>query len=153
MTALGINLTISAQSQPNAMSFKAFKQGIDTPILMDGQTEILIQPTLTVSPLAANIGTPTKSWYFVTTMVNEGGQDVAVAFDNGTKFTEIVPAHSQKVKQIIVQSTSQPADFKVTASQTSDNQSVMINWVESFVLVSREQPQPTTLVIGKLYTG
>ena len=153
MTAVRINLTIAASSMPNPITFKAYKQNSSTPVLLDGQIEVQVQPMLVVASRTITIGSASRLWHFIGTLVNQGMQPVKATFDNGTSATVVtVQPQSQQVQYFKIESIKQPPSYTVTAVSgdvVTGEQAVMINGKSSFVVAASESPKPTTLVLGK----
>ena len=153
MTAVRINLTIAASVMPNPITFKAYKQNSSTPVLLDGQIEVQVQPMLVVASRTITIGSASRLWHFIGTLVNQGMQPVKATFDNGTSATVVtVQPQSQQVQYFKIESIKQPPSYTVTAVSgdvATGEQAVMINGKSSFVVVGSESPKPTTLVLGK----
>uniref|UniRef100_A0A7M5VBW7 Uncharacterized protein n=1 Tax=Clytia hemisphaerica TaxID=252671 RepID=A0A7M5VBW7_9CNID len=150
MTAVGINLTISATSQPAPISFQAFKQGTTEIVPMDGLQEVFVQPTLTISRRILNIGSSQRLWHFITTLVNQEEEPVVVTFNNGTVTNVTVDPLSQMVQYVQIPSVSQPPSYTITASSSTSQNSVLINGKPTFIAVGSQSPTPTTLILGEL---
>ena len=115
---------------------------------MEGQQMVSVQPTLTISRRIINIGSSTRIWHFITTLVNQEEVPVIAVFNNGTITNVTVDPLSQMVQYVQIPSVSQPPSYTITASSQTTGNQVFINGKATFIVVGSINPTPTTLMLG-----